>query len=356
MRMRLVLMLILALGTVAVSAAPSQQPDSTALAGLIAAVDAKDLTRVRAYLDAGVDPNAVLRENYGSEITPLLASMWSNSPPIAEELLRLGAVVDRPSHSGMTPLIGACYRGNLDFVKLLLRHHANPNAQRSESSFNGWLDTPLIASVSTLGVDSRAEIVRVLLAAGADPNLSVPGGESPLLHACAQLYTDAEAIRLLLKAGARPRRRDALGRTALMRGVLPKSDRVGEFDLKVLSAFVESGAHRDVCDSLGTTPLMLSAACGSPEGVRLLLDAGVDVEARDASGRTALMYAAGWLVDRFPQPITLRTMDLDGVIRLLLERGAKADARDDAGRTALDWAIKERREEAAAILRARGRD
>jgi ankyrin repeat protein len=72
----------------------------------------------------------------------------------------------------------------------------------------------------------------------------------------------------------------------------------------------------------GATPLMHAAAFGSLDTLRLLLDAGANVNAKSYAGATALMWAAS-------QP---------DKVRLLVERGADVNLASEAGRTALQLA------------------
>jgi ankyrin repeat protein len=74
--------------------------------------------------------------------------------------------------------------------------------------------------------------------------------------------------------------------------------------------------------------------------MRLLLQAGADVDASNADGLTPLMAAsqAGHL----------------GAVSVLVEAGADLDQRDRLGRTALDLALVEGREDVGRLLRARG--
>ena len=69
----------------------------------------------------------------------------------------------------------------------------------------------------------------------------------------------------------------------------------------------------------GSTPLMYAALYGDAESVRLLLEAGADLNIRNEAGATALMWAAD---------------DLDKT-RLLIRGGADVNARSDDGRTPL---------------------
>lgn len=72
----------------------------------------------------------------------------------------------------------------------------------------------------------------------------------------------------------------------------------------------------------GATPLMHTAAFGSLEAMRLLIDKGADVNTRSAAGATALMWAATDLAK----------------VRLLVERGADVNAVSDSGRTVMHLA------------------
>ncbi len=75
----------------------------------------------------------------------------------------------------------------------------------------------------------------------------------------------------------------------------------------------------NVRDQYGETPLMHAAVFSDDEMVKLLVDAGADVNAVSREGATPLMRAAG---------------DYEKT-KLLLDRGAKIDARSNLGRTPL---------------------
>eukprot|EP00262_Sarcandra_glabra_P017294 TRINITY_DN587_c0_g1_i1.p1 TRINITY_DN587_c0_g1~~TRINITY_DN587_c0_g1_i1.p1 ORF type:complete len:378 (+),score=64.01 TRINITY_DN587_c0_g1_i1:142-1275(+) len=98
-------------------------------------------------------------------------------------------------------------------------------------------------------------------------------------------------------------------------------------DSAALSRLLEADANRDVdaVDGDGRTALHFVSGLGSEACVRLLADAGADVDRRDAQGGlTPLHMAAGYV-----KP---------GVVRVLLDVGADAEAADDRGRTAVDLA------------------
>jgi ankyrin repeat protein len=105
-------------------------------------------------------------------------------------------------------------------------------------------------------------------------------------------------------------------------------------DLATLQALLKGGADPNMSDPRGgTTPLMHAAAVGSTAAMTLLLDNGAKVNATNATGATALMWAATEIEK----------------VRLLLARGADVNIASQRGRTALQSAA--RRDNSAAIVR-----
>lgn len=97
-----------------------------------------------------------------------------------------------------------------------------------------------------------------------------------------------------------------------------------ESALKILIAS-NDGRDIDAVDSDGRTALLFVAGLGSEPCVRLLAEAGANLDHRDnGGGLSALHMAAGYV-----RP---------GVAKLLLELGADPEVTDDNGRTPLDLA------------------
>jgi hypothetical protein len=92
-----------------------------------------------------------------------------------------------------------------------------------------------------------------------------------------------------------------------------------------LRELLAEGYDVDLPDRRGFTPLFFAAEGAQPEQARALLDAGADIEARDAWGNTALGRAI--LV---PDPAARQ------VARILLEAGADPDSKNDYDRSARD--------------------
>ena len=97
---------------------------------------------------------------------------------------------------GGTALIPACHHGHVEAVKLLLATRID----KDHVNNLGW--TALLeAVVLGNGGPRHTEIVRMLVAAGANVNLPDRDGVTPLAHARQRGYT--EMMRILQAAGAR---------------------------------------------------------------------------------------------------------------------------------------------------------
>ena len=94
-------------------------------------------------------------------------------------------------------------------------------------------------------------------------------------------------------------------------------------------------------DGRGNSPLMYAASLGSPESMRLLLEAGADPNAANDLDATPLMWCAGDAVK----------------VRMLLSKGAKVNVRSKLGRTPLLIAAAyDGATEAARLLIEKGAD
>lgn len=106
-------------------------------------------------------------------------------------------------------------------------------------------------------------------------------------------------------------------------------------DLPRLKALLAQGADLAAQGQEGT-PLHAAAAAGALEAAQLLLEAGAQVNARDAHGASPLQAAAG-----------------GGhlhLMRLLLNAGADQNAADDGGRSAASYALAYRQSAALELL------
>jgi ankyrin repeat protein len=163
-------------------------------------------------------------------------------------------------------------------------------------------------------LEQDSDTATLFVRAGMDPDTVDETGMTGLSYAA--MMGDVELMELMIHEGADVDAADEFGKTPLYAAVL-----AGEED--AARVLIEHGARVNPPEDT-ISPLMLAAGRGKKESlgmVRLLLDAGADVNASDERGRTPLMYAAG--------KIRMKT------VKVLVEAGADVNAADEAGHTAL---------------------
>lgn len=189
---------------------------------LLTAASRDNAAGVRAALADGADLNA--RDNHGQ--TALLFAVQRNDLALALDLIKRGADLNAAALNHDTPwllagalgrtemlaamldigkvdyarrnryggnaLIPACERGHVDTVRLLLERSKIDVNHVNNLGWTGLLEAVILSD----GGPRHIEIVRLLLAAGADPNLADKDGVSPLQHARERRY---DAIAALIK-------------------------------------------------------------------------------------------------------------------------------------------------------------
>jgi len=238
-------------------------------------------------------------------------------------------------HGGSTPLMYAVQYGDLGSVRLLLNAGADPNVRNDAGA------TALMWAVTD------PDKTRLLVDHGADVNARSDDGRTPLLIASG-LHGGAPVVRLLLDRGANV----AVTAPGLFGAISPLVEAAYSGDEAVFRLLVERGADlraggpaalglslRSGCrscaeimlkalDAGAMTIAMLVAAppAGPALATEMLLDLGADPRATDAEGRTMLMLAAA--SDALPV----------GAVTALVSRGVDLNATSKRGDTALGLA------------------
>lgn len=145
---------------------------------------------VRFLLDKGADPNVA---NAGGQ-TPLMAAASRGNVEVLSILLAKSVNVNTRSGNGATALMGAASSGKPEAVRLLLGAGADPNilTKRKDSA---------LSDAATAGVE---ESVKLLLDRGAKINIQDDRGFSPLMYAAASDAMPVGVVKLLLAKGADP--------------------------------------------------------------------------------------------------------------------------------------------------------
>jgi ankyrin repeat protein len=262
-----------------------------------------DVESARHLLKAGADIDTSHKE-HGS---PLIIAIASGHQDLAMFLLKEGANPNVKDGWGITPLHYALHEGVLilhgfkpsdtdrfgwtrknmpELVNALLDFGANPNA-RIERSYN-YLDNPFL---------SRG---------GEDISMIDPVGATPLLLAAASGDTESMMILeevsdvkastiggatlLMLAAGSGAERGSRSEKQALEATRLALSIGGGNVN-DYLTAKAPDGPAKDKAD--GRTALHFAAGLGWPQMIRLLVENGADLNAKDRYGMTPLQIALG---------------------------------------------------------------
>lgn len=190
------------------------------------------------------------------------------------------------------------------------------------------------------------DIVRLLLNAGADTNVSNRYGLTPLIQSA--LNGNGEIIALLLDAGADPNAVTLQGDTALMNAAKAGS-------VQGVQALLDSGAEVDARDTHAyQTALMWAAAADSADVVSLLIEHGADVDARSAEIVFSGIQQGGVQGD-FPNGglSSLHHAARENAIestRLLLAAGANPSIQDPQGISPLRVAATNKNLDLAKLL------
>ena len=310
---------------------------------------------------------------------------WRQMPDHGERLrflLDAGLAPDERVVNGQSLLTQACTAGDPARVRLLLEHGVSPNPSKERSTAASKTSPPAHSGFYAFQIplycavlSGSVECVKLLLDAGADLHLRDLDGSSVLAHA-----GSPEVVRALIAAGANPNAQDVIAR--VIHDLNYHSD---PEDLTVAQALLDGGTSQENAAFHAWTPVYAAAfrhqteelasllaegmSCritrsGSPlhgicwqgeysypepniaceQIIRMLIAAGVPIDARDENGDTALHKAAG---GDWSNPTA---------VRLLLEFGAQPELINDAGDTPLHLAACQGSLSSVTALLAAGAD
>jgi ankyrin repeat protein len=357
--------------------ASTEAINATGETPLFLAVKINSPSTVQALIAAGAPADG--RDALGN--SGLHAAVRWNAPEAAQVLIASGANLNAQDLNGRTPLHEAVRLGILDVENVLFLHGADPEVRDN----NG--NTPFMEAV----LSGNAGAAERLAAREADIMVRNNPGDTPLHIAVAQERSDL--VALLLRRGASIHAKNARGESPFQKALatsprmaatlltpewIARSDDEGHSPLHIAirsgaSAQMlgiilgEEGVRIAAVDADGHTPLRLAVDRDNWEAAKMLADAGSDpfsvsedgkspggiavikgqepvralfagrgIQARDASGNTALHYAAR-----------------DGsaeVVRLLISLGADKTSRNITAESPADIARRWNREDIAALL------
>jgi ankyrin repeat protein len=162
---------------------------------------------------------------------------------------------------------------------------------------------PSATRLADAAMNGDRAVVRTLLKQKVDVNAAQGDGMTALHWAA--LQDDLEMLKLLIAAGANVTAASREG------AITPIFLACSNGNAAIVEALLHAGAGPNTVNANKTTALMMAASSGSPDTVKILLDHGADVNAKEGvHGQTALMFAAA--------------LNRAAVIKLLMTRGADA--------------------------------
>ncbi len=179
-------------------------------------------------------------------------------------ILALAPVACQRRRAHEWPVIGAARDGDAVRLEQLLKEGADPNTR---AGVNQW--TALMHAIHK----GQEGSVRVLIAHQADLNAAGPGGMTPLMMAAGYGY--ANIVRLLLKAGANPLLATPDGANALTAAVGGTADidrfTVGKCQTETVRALLEAAPDLRIANNLrGHAAILTAKLAGCREVVNLI--------------------------------------------------------------------------------------
>ncbi|KNC55418.1 GTPase activating protein Rap1-GAP [Thecamonas trahens ATCC 50062] len=265
---------------------------------LLAAVSSGDVSVINDLLST--KPRLAKKAYSGKYLAHL--AVESGHDDVLEAVLEGGAAADATNTAGATPLHVAAGLPSVDFVVLLLA--AAPDTVHAVDD-NGW--SPLFMAAAAGDV----AVADALLAAGAKVNSADELGWSPLIKAAAS--GQAGMVRRLIEAGARVNAVTQFGESALHRAAAK-----GFVDVVV--ALIGSAADLNLRTvSERKSPAFLALEAGHVDALRVLRDAGADLQLCNVEGTSPL--------DRATELRDAGDTNMDAAIEILVSASGDVDNR-----------------------------
>ena len=284
-----------------------------------------------------VDVNHAENNGY----TALHIAVQQQFPDVVCLLIDAGADIEVKSKVGRSPLLLASTTGHLDIVKMLVEAGAGVCVSDSHrytcliiASGSGHTETVrYLVGLKDVDVNhtncghtalhfavmrNHPGVVEVLFEAGADIEVKDEEGSSPLLLACTTGHLDI--VKMLVEAGAGVRGSNIEGVTCLLRAAYHGHTEI----VRYLVGLPQVDVNQLGCKDLNLTALHLAVVGKHQDIVKVLIDAGAELDRTGEDGRSALLVAS--------------CMDMPDIVKMLVEAGAVVRATDNKGRTCLTLA------------------
>ena len=250
---------------------------------------------VRVLIRHGAKVNAA--ESFRGQ-TPLMFAAGEGNTSAAEMLIEFGADLRARSKAGFTPLLLAVRNNRPETVKFLLQHGANP-----DDSVPGANGAPPTAAINIAVLNADFDLASLLLDAGANPNVRDARGYP--IHVVVWLHEPGAPPDFAM-SGVDPqpvaRPSGHMSHVDMLKKLLAKGADPNVTVVSLEGRFVPGGGlsrnppdlaiGRHYLTYMGATPFYLAARNGDAEMMRVLAAAGANPTTPTKYGVTPLMGAA----------------------------------------------------------------
>ena len=225
------------------------------------------------------------------------------SKKIIRALIKHGVNVNATNVHGVTALMTACVKGNIETINILLSAGADPNIADSRGE-------TCIHHVAF--ANNSKEAVQAIINHGAYINATNKENITAIMIACQMGYTDT--MNVLLSAGADLNIADNTGATWICHAAIGGNK-------ETLQAVINLGADVNTTNNNSKTVLMIACQKGHIDAMNVLLHAGADINSADNTGATWIHSAV--------------IGDSKETLQAIINLGADVDTTNKHGVTAL---------------------
>ncbi|CAL0335141.1 unnamed protein product [Lupinus luteus] len=276
---------------------------------------------VRSLITRNANVRSRLRDGLGPSVAHVCA--YHGQPDCMRELLLAGADPNAVDDEGESVLHRAISKKYTDCALMILEN----GGCRSMAILNSKNLTPLHLCVATWNVAVVKRWVEVATSDEIAKAIDIPSSVGTALCMAAASKKDHETegrelVRILLAAGADPSAQDSQnGRTVLHTAAMTN-------DVDLVKVILAACVDVNICNVHNSIPLHLALARGAKECVGLLLAAGADCNLQDDDGDNAFHIAA--------QTAKMIRENLDWLIVMLRNPNAGIEVRNHSGKTPRD--------------------
>lgn len=295
---------------------------------LVHAISNGQTEAVRILCDHGAHVNYQSKDTYGRLTTPLISAVESGILEIVSLLLKKHPHLEMRNHTTRTALMVAVdpqnFIRNPQIVQLLCDHGAditaidknglNARALALKSTTNHEIVNILDAEYRKRGIPIPGLVQPQALKPSA-PSFAVP---APVQRPIAQVPQSTYTEQISFSSAQSEQQKIS----AFLRSLNKANNAQEAFEL--VQAWIKNGKSVNAKDASGYTALMYAAEAGYMDVARLLCINGAEIDAATNKGLTALMWAS--------------IKGHNALVQFFCEKGANINAKDATGQTALKYA------------------